>query len=58
MHPEKHFRDVILQPSGSEERGVLEVGSISDEILPSCQDMKLLHYNYPIMGLVQYKSLR
>ena len=28
-----------------EETGVLGVGSIPVAILPSCQDMKLLHYN-------------
>ena len=30
----------ILLPTGSEERGVFEVGSIPVAILPSCQDMK------------------
>ena len=29
-----------LLPTGSEERGVLRVGSIPVAILPSCQDMK------------------
>ena len=29
-----------LLPTGSEERGVLGVGSIPVAILPSCQDMK------------------
>ena len=31
---------VTLLPTGSEERGVLGVGSIPVAILPSCQDMK------------------
>ena len=30
---------VIILPTGSEERGVLRVVSISVAILPSCQDM-------------------
>ena len=34
-----------LLPTGSEERGVFEVGSIPVAILPSCQDMKLLLCN-------------
>ena len=33
-------------PTGSEEREVLGVESIPvAKILPSCQDMKILHYN-------------
>ena len=35
----------FLLPTGSEERGVLGVGSNPDAILPYCQYMKLLHYN-------------
>ena len=31
-----------LLPTGSEERGVLGVGSIPVVILPSCQDMKTI----------------
>ena len=31
-----------LLPTGSEERGVLGVGSIPVAILPSCQDMKTI----------------
>ena len=37
-----------LLPTGCEERGVLGVGSISVTILPSDQDMKLLHYNWVV----------
>ena len=37
------FREYMyLPPTGSEERGVLGVGSIPVAILPSCQDMKLV----------------
>ena len=32
------FCFVVLLPTGSEERGVLRVGSIPVEILPSCPD--------------------
>ena len=32
----------ILLPTGSEERGVLGVGSIPVAILPSCQDIKTI----------------
>ena len=32
----------VLLPTGSEERGVLGVGSISVAMLPSCQDMKTI----------------
>ena len=31
-----------LLPTGSEERGVLEVGSTPVAILPSCQDIKTI----------------
>ena len=41
-----------LLPTGSEERGVLGVGSIPVAILPSCQYMKILHFNYPDMNIV------
>ena len=30
----------VLLPTGSEERGVLGIGSIAVAILPSCQDME------------------
>ena len=44
-----HMSPVISLPTGSEERGVLCVGSIPVAILPLCQDMKsialLLHQN-------------
>ena len=33
---------ILLQPTGSEESGVLEVGSIPVAIPPSCQDMKTI----------------
>ena len=36
------YDSVILLPTGSEERGVLWVGSISVAILFSCQDMKTI----------------
>ena len=42
-----------LLPTGSEERGVLGVGSISVAILPSCQDMKnvaLYMHKYEYIG--------
>ena len=32
----------VLLPDRSEERGVLEAGSIPVAILPSCQDMKTI----------------
>ena len=32
----------VYLPTGSEERGVLGVGSIPVAILPSCQDMKTI----------------
>ena len=35
----------ILLPTGSEEKGVLGVGSIPVVILPSCQHMKIMHHN-------------
>ena len=41
-----------LQPTGSEERGELWVGSVPDAILPSCQDMKPNHYNCIKMNIV------
>ena len=31
-----------LLPTGSEERGVLAVGSIPNAILPSCQDVRII----------------
>ena len=33
---------ILLLPTGSEDRGVLEAESIPDAILPSCQDMKTI----------------
>ena len=36
----------------SEEREVLGIGSIPVEILPSCQYMKILHYNCTDMNMV------
>ena len=40
------IRDLLaILPTGSEERAVLRVGSIPVAILPSCQDIKRLHYN-------------
>ena len=43
-------RTVAILPTGSEERGVLGVGSIHVEILPSCQDttfvIQLHKYQY------------
>ena len=42
----------ILLPTGSEERGVLRVGSIPVAILPSCQNMKLLHQSCKEMNIV------
>ena len=41
----RHIAQWVLLPNGSEERGVLGVGSIPVAILPSCQNMKLLHHN-------------
>ena len=35
---------VYLLPTGSEERGVLGVGSIPVTILPSCQDMEAIAF--------------
>ena len=35
-----HFENLL--PTGSEQRGVLGVGSIPVAILPSCQDMKTI----------------
>ena len=40
-----------LLPTGSEEREVLGVGSIPVAILPSCQYMKILHYNCTDMNI-------
>ena len=34
--------NIILRPTGSEERGVFKVGSIPVAILPSCQHMKTI----------------
>ena len=42
----------ILLPTGSDEREVLVVGSIPVAILPSCQDMKMLHHNCIDMNIV------
>ena len=36
---------LLLLPTGGEEREVLGVGSFLGAILPSCQDMKILHHN-------------
>ena len=38
------FASNYLLPTGSEERGVLGVGSIPVAILPSCQDMKTIAF--------------
>ena len=43
---------LALLPTGSEEREVLGVGSIPVAILPFCQDMKILHYNYTDINIV------
>ena len=43
-----------LLPIGSEEGGVFDVGSIPVAILPSCQNMKMLHHNYIDMNMVGY----
>ena len=43
---------LILLPTGSEEREVLGVGSIPVAILPSCQYMKILHFNCTDMNIV------
>ena len=40
--------NVLLLPTGSEEMGVLGVGSIPLAICPSSQFMKLLHHDYII----------
>ena len=40
-----------LLPTGSDEREVLGVGSIPVAILPSCQYMKILHYNCTGMNI-------
>ena len=41
-----HVKDTavpaILLPTGSEEKGVLGVGSIPFEILPFCQDVEII----------------
>ena len=41
---EKRYRPSCLHllPTGSEDRGVLGVGSIPEAILPSCQDIKTI----------------
>ena len=43
---------LYLLPTGSEERGVFGVGSIPVALLPSCQDMKLLHCHSINMNIV------
>ena len=43
---------LILLPTRSEERELLRVGSIPVAILPSCQYMKMLHYNCTGMNIV------
>ena len=40
--PSDFLLPVPLLPTGSEERGVLGVGSIPVAILPSCQDMETI----------------
>ena len=45
-------KPVILLPTGSEERGVLWVGSIPGAILPSCHNMKPNRYNCINMNIV------
>ena len=37
----------VLPPTGSDERGVLGVGSIPVAIFPSCQDMKTIALKLP-----------
>ena len=39
-----HCPNVNLLPTGSEEKEVLEVGSIPVALLPSCQDMKTIAF--------------
>ena len=43
---------LLLLPTGGEEREVLGVGSIPGAILPSCQDMKILHPNCIDMNII------
>ena len=43
---------IYLLPNGRKEREVLVVGSIPVTILPSCQYMKILHYNCTYMNIV------
>ena len=43
---------VGLLPTGSEEREVLEVGSIPAAILPSCQHVQILYYNCTDMNIL------
>ena len=42
------WRYLSLLPAGSEERGVLGVGSIPVAILPSCQDIKTALHKHDI----------
>ena len=43
---------IMLLPTGSEERGVLGVGSIPVAILPSCQNMKIIALQLHNMNIV------
>ena len=45
-------RSLDLLPTGSEEREVLQVGSIPVAIFPSCLYMKILHYDCTDMNRV------
>ena len=54
-----HFvipRPRVLLPTGSEEREVFGVESIFVAILPSCQYMKILHYNCTDMNITGSKN--
>ena len=43
---------VILLPTGSEEREVLEVGSIHVALLPSCHNIKIIALQLDNMNIV------
>ena len=42
---EDKYVQIHLLPTGSEEKGVLGIGSIPVAILPSCQSIIILHHN-------------
>ena len=48
-----NYKKVTLLPTGSEERKVLEVGSIPVAKLPSCHYFKILHYNCTDINIVE-----